>query len=168
LEPVSEVERPWSKEGDDVRKVLDFWFNFVRDDKELSISDAAFWFIRNSVVDDLIRSEFGGLLDKALLGELDDWTATPCGSIALIVLCDQFTRNMYRDTPGAWKADKKALEISKHLVEGKKYCDLPGYMVFFLTFPFQRVESLPAVKQSTKLFAELLEKDDQIILQKRS
>jgi uncharacterized protein (DUF924 family) len=79
--------------------VLDFWF------REL---EPRHWFLGSAKLDDQMRRRFGAWVDAALQGELDAWAGTPRGRLALILLLDQFTRNIHRGAPGAFAGDAKA------------------------------------------------------------
>ena len=63
-----------------------------------------------TAVDDEIRSRFGALIPRACDGELSDWETTSNGALALILLLDQFTRNIHRGTPDAYLGDPRAFE----------------------------------------------------------
>ena len=60
-----------------------------------------------------IRSRFGAAFERAIAGELDHWRQSPDGALALIVLCDQFPRNMHRRTARAFSGDAKALQTAR-------------------------------------------------------
>ncbi len=69
------------------------------------------WANRLFDVDGMIRRRFGGVLEAAAAGELDHWTATPSGRLALVIVLDQLSRNIHRDTPQAFAQDAKTLPI---------------------------------------------------------
>lgn len=75
------------------------------------------WYEAGPALDDQIRKKFGADVERALAGELDSWAATPEGRISLIVLLDQFTRNVFRDTPRAFAGDKKAQQLAIEALE---------------------------------------------------
>ncbi|WP_066552224.1 DUF924 family protein [Croceicoccus bisphenolivorans] len=79
--------------------VLDYWFREKTPDQ---------WFEGGEAVDREVRVRFSAQVSKALAGTLDEWAATPRGRLALIVLIDQFTRNIFRDDPRAYSGDAKA------------------------------------------------------------
>jgi uncharacterized protein (DUF924 family) len=79
--------------------ILDFWF------RELA---PRYWFLGSKKLDADMRRRFSGWVDAALNGQLDAWAGTPRGRLALILLLDQFTRNIHRGTPGAFAGDAKA------------------------------------------------------------
>lgn len=82
----------------DVKRVVAFWFD--RNPIE--------WIIAPDGLDAQMKSEFGDLVLKARRNELDDWIAEPEASLALVVLLDQFSRNLFRGSPDAFSADAKA------------------------------------------------------------
>ena len=88
-------------------RVLEFWFN------ELTPSQ---WFTQDSALDRTIASQFLTLHRAASQGELWPWRATPSGRLAEILLLDQFSRNIYRDTPHAFSQDPMALVLAQEAV----------------------------------------------------
>jgi uncharacterized protein (DUF924 family) len=95
-----------------------FWFG-PRPATEPSLLRAKMqrWYEAGPALDDQIRKKFGADVERALAGELDSWAATPQGRISLIVLLDQFTRNIFRDTPRAFAGDKKAQPLAIEALE---------------------------------------------------
>jgi uncharacterized protein (DUF924 family) len=79
--------------------VLDFWF------RELAPSQ---WFAATAKLDQTIRNRFGACVDKALSGALNAWATTPRGRLALVLVLDQFPRNIHRATPSAFVGDAMA------------------------------------------------------------
>jgi hypothetical protein len=73
------------------------------------------WFQGGPEIDTEITERFGGVLEQARRGELDSWAETPRGRLALIVVLDQFSRNVYRGSSLSYAQDEKALELA---VEG--------------------------------------------------
>lgn len=102
----------------EVDKILDFWFGEIRDG--LCVDDRnEFWFMPDKQTDIAIKNDFENLVLKAADGILSDWESSPTGSLALIILLDQFPRNIYRGTPNAFQFDGQARRICKHgLLEG--------------------------------------------------
>jgi uncharacterized protein (DUF924 family) len=83
--------------------VLKFWFEDIEHVR---------WFRKDPKFDRELEQRFGGLLKLASNNELDHWCDTPHGTLALIVVLDQFSRNIYRDSPRAFEADPKALQLT--------------------------------------------------------
>lgn len=85
-----------------IKRILDFWFN--RNPIE--------WIIAPEGLDAQLKSDFEDLVLKARRNELDHWATEPEGSLALVVLLDQFSRNLYRGSPDAFAADGKSWETA--------------------------------------------------------
>jgi uncharacterized protein (DUF924 family) len=124
--------------------ILEFWL----EPKPVTEEDAAtrwrFWFTSSDDVDRDIRGRFGPLVEKARRGELDAWTATPRGTLALILLIDQFSRNLYRGTPDAFSADAKALALSVAGYAANQFADFDVIDNLFAALPFRHAENLEA------------------------
>ena len=124
--------------------VLAFWF------KESSPKQ---WFIKDKTFDDAITARFGDTVTAALAGQLDRWADDASGCLALILLLDQFTRNIYRNTPRAFSGDEMALALSLRCVErGYLDHDNQNYRDFML-MPMMHSEDIETQDQSLPLFA---------------
>ena len=142
----------------DIRRVLEFWFS----DSELNSprvdSRMDRWFgDEDNALNQRIRDNFEELVESASAGDLDTWTHTPDGRLALIILLDQFRRHIYRGTAAAFSKDKQALKIS---IEGTITGDHSRLsaiqrMIFFM--PLQRSESLKIQDKSVAVFRALAE-----------
>src|SRR5688572_29607687 len=89
--------------------VLDFWFGdgaAARDE----------WFRKDPAFDARIRERFGALVEQALAGTLVGWDRAPAPALAQALLLDQFTRNIFRDTPRAFAGDAQALALARTMV----------------------------------------------------
>lgn len=84
--------------------VLSFWF--VENPMEK-------WFAKDADFDAAIRDRFAHALAAAKRGDLDGWASGPRGALALVILLDQFSRNLHRDDPRAFEADAKARDLAK-------------------------------------------------------
>ena len=91
---------------DSVDEILQFWFEDI---------DHSLWFKKDSEFDRELAQRFGDRLSRAKNDQLDDWCDTPRGRLALIIVLDQFSRNIHRGTSRAFEADSKAL---KQTVDG--------------------------------------------------
>jgi uncharacterized protein (DUF924 family) len=99
-------------------EVLSYWFpedDIFDTDQETFGRQMQWWFQGGPEVDREISERFGQVLEQARRGELDHWAQTPRGRLALIVVLDQFSRNIYRGSPLSYAQDEKALELA---VEG--------------------------------------------------
>jgi len=96
-----------------MEKVLDFWFV-----PNASASDTyKIWYKKDNDFDQLIRETFVHDWYNAVHGKYDDWMDSPKGCIALVVILDQFSRNMFRANSGSFSSDKKALAVTIHAIE---------------------------------------------------
>jgi uncharacterized protein (DUF924 family) len=133
-----------------------FWFGTQIDDKAVADAQASLWWSKNLQIDQTIRQRFEPFIAKAASHELDDWATTPAGRLALILLTDQFPRNMYRDTPQAFAFDPLALAWCKDGIrQGMDQQLRPIERVFFY-LPLQHVESRDDQQHSVALYEALL------------
>ena len=98
------------------------------------------WYRRSTATDDTIRRAFGNALQAAEAGELDDWQTTPAGSLALIILFDQFSRNLYRGSAMAYHNDARAQEIALELVSRQGHTGLSIAQQIMVLHPFHHAE----------------------------
>ncbi|MEM7744013.1 MAG: DUF924 family protein [Pseudomonadota bacterium] len=110
------------------------------------------WWTTNADIDAAIARRFGALSDEAAAGGLNHWQASASGSLALIVLTDQFRRNLHRGTARAFAADALALRIAKSAISrGQDMATAePGRMFFYL--PLEHSESLQDQERCMRLF----------------
>ena len=137
--------------------ILEYWFGTDADDLVAANQHAALWWKKNPQVDQEIRERFASLLDAAANGDLDDWLTHPRGRLALIILADQFSRNMYRDTPRSFAFDQFAQTWCKAgLDNGADRLLRPIERVFF-NLPLEHSESLEDQQRSVALCKSLAE-----------
>lgn len=130
--------------------VLDFWF--LAPDNPGHGQSRAEWFRKDDAFDAQIRERFGALIDTAIDGGLRDWAATPRGALALILVLDQFTRNVYRDTPRAFAGDPQALELAVALTQSGQDQQLEPTLRAFVYMPFEHAEDLVMQARAVELF----------------
>lgn len=139
----------------DADAVLQYWFG-PRDGDEWG-KLRRIWFGGGTAVDDEIRSRFGALHVRACAGALDDWQRTADGCLALLIVLDQFSRNLHRGTAKAFAADDKAREIARVAVDrGLDKRVLPVQRWFFY-LPFEHAENVDDQRRAVALFAALPE-----------
>src|SRR5436190_17929828 len=97
--------------------VLRFWFGELTGPLDFPAEKSSIWFRKTDATDRGIRENFLAVWQQAAGGKLDSWAATPKGRLALIVLLDQFSRNMFREDSKAFSVDAKALALAKAGVE---------------------------------------------------
>jgi len=141
----------------EIRRVLDFWFaNDVLDSPRLD-SRMNRWFGNDEELDSQIREEFGPLVNLASDGKLMNWTETPEGRLALIILLDQFRRNIYRGLAEAFSRDNMAIRICIEGTVAGDYKYLKPIQRLFFFMPLQHSESLKIQKKSVSIFSALAE-----------
>ena len=133
--------------------VLHFWFGTPGSAEQGSTRPL--WFTKSDATDALISARFGDTVEAGLRGELDHWGQDVQGALALIVLLDQFTRNMFRETPRAFAGDAAALALAQRLVDAGLDQQLSLHERWFAYMPFEHAESLPAQERSVALFQRL-------------
>lgn len=137
-------------------EVLDFWFGDPSDPDNVK-ARGKLWFSPTGDQDRVMRERFGDLHEAAQRGDLDHWTDNPRGTLALILLLDQLTRNLYRGTRSAFANDARALAISR---DGMARGDDAGLGVVeraFWYMPFQHTEDIEVQRESVRLYEALLE-----------
>ena len=140
-----------------VSDILNYWFGNESGDTATAKSQRKLWWAKDATVDADIRTRFGDLVAAAAAGAHDDWTATPRGRLALILLFDQFPRNMYRDTPQAFAHDPLACKLALDgIADGVELSLRPIERVFFY-LPLEHAESLPMQERCVALFTTLVE-----------
>ena len=126
-----------------LNKVLKFWFNECK---------LHHWFVKDKKFDHIINTRFYNLVCEALENKLDDWTVNRDGSVALILLLDQFTRNIFRGSPKSFLGDEKALNITFQFLKSWRIGDLDNRKRQFLLMPMMHSETLAVQEMSLPLF----------------
>lgn len=130
-----------------IQAVLSFWFG-----KELKPRKE--WFTKNPAFDAEVRSRFLSLHEQAIAGQLDSWRNTPEGSLALILLLDQFSRNLFRGQPQAFASDPQALAVAQHAIAQGFDQQVPLIQRVFFYLPLEHSENLAHQAESVRLFQQ--------------
>ena len=133
--------------------VLDFWFGTPGDPDYGKTRPL--WFTKSDATDALIRERFGSTTEAALNGQINHWATTPRGTLASIIVLDQFTRNIYRGTPRSFAGDPQALRLASHLVDRGDDRSLTPVERWFAYMPFEHSEFLTDQQESVRLFTQL-------------
>jgi uncharacterized protein (DUF924 family) len=128
----------------DIDRILEFWLEPKPRTVEETAARWRYWFTSSDSVDRDIRERFGALVEKARRGELEAWTATPRGTLALLILIDQFSRNLYRGTPDAFSADERALAIARAGFASNRFSEFDVIDNLFAALPFRHAENVEA------------------------
>ena len=138
-----------------IEAILAFWF----EEKELSAPQIDHrldvWFGEDAVFDLECKKEFAQDVELASEGQLDHWAHEPRGRLALILLLDQFRRNIYRNTAAAFEKDRAALKLCVEGAMQKKDRNLAPIERAFFYMPLQHAESRKVQAKSVELFSKL-------------
>jgi uncharacterized protein (DUF924 family) len=140
---------------DTIAEIHDYWFGAL-DENGLWASDRnALWFGASAEVDATCRARFGVALEQAREEKLGSWTQTDRGLVALVVLLDQFSRNIHRGTADAFAGDALALRLAQDAIATGRHLRLPLIHRVFLYLPLEHSEDLSVQEQCVALFAQL-------------
>ena len=126
-------------------EILRFWFE--------DIEPKAWWTV-DPAFDARLRERLGALLDQAARGELTAWRPTAGGRLAEVIVLDQFSRNIHRDTPRAFAQDPMALALAQEAVAAGAPAQLTPIQRSFLYMPYMHSESPLIHTEAERLFRE--------------
>jgi uncharacterized protein (DUF924 family) len=135
------------------REVLDFWFG-APDSPERGRPRKA-WFEKSDAFDATVRERFLATHAAADAGALDAWRRTPHAALALVIVLDQFPRNMFRGAARAFASDAKALDVARELVDRGFDAALVPVERCFAYLPFEHAEDLAMQRRALELFARI-------------
>jgi uncharacterized protein (DUF924 family) len=123
-------------------EVLSYWFpeEDIRTDRETFGRRMRWWFAGGPELDSEITERFGHVLEQARRGELDHWADTPRGRLALIIVLDQFSRNVYRGSPLSYAQDEKALGLALEGIDARMDQELTFAEQLFFWMPLGHSE----------------------------
>ena len=126
--------------------IINFWFEEIEPKQ---------WWVKNPDFDLLLKERFGDILQMAASCELYGWRASAEGRLAEIIVLDQFSRNVYRDTPAAFEQDALALALTQEAITSGAHKALTNSdMRTFLLMPYMHSESSSIHQIAEKLFKE--------------
>lgn len=129
-----------------LNEVLSFWFEE---------SGPTQWWKKDEVFDRTIETRFGALHSRAALGECASWRTSPQGRLAEVIVLDQFSRNLYRDTPEAFAYDGMALVLAQEAVRARDDLAIDPIRRAFLYMPYMHSESPQVHAEAQPLFQSL-------------
>ena len=130
----------------EIDRVLHFWFDECTPEQ---------WFTSDPGFDARIVDRFGALLGACAAGTHDGWAAEADGALALIVVLDQFSRNVYRGSAKAFAQDAKALSVAKEAIAAGFDAAQPMPRRMFFYMPFEHAEDLADQQLCVGYFEEL-------------
>jgi uncharacterized protein (DUF924 family) len=142
--------------------ILDYWLGpeATRNDPPAALRKR--WFEKSKQTDAEIAAQFGALIASAASGALDAWAEQPRGRLALIILLDQFTRNVHRDSGRMFDHDGKALELTRRGLELGHDRMLAAAERQFFYMPLMHSEHLVDQRRSVELFSALAREAPQV------
>jgi uncharacterized protein (DUF924 family) len=126
--------------------VLAFWFGDAARDPERALARVPRWFGTDAGFDAEIRAQFAPLVDGAAAGGLAGWESEARGALALVIVLDQFPRNLFRGSARAFAHDDAALAVARRALVGDAGGLTPTEHLFLL-LPFEHAESLAAQEE---------------------
>ncbi|WP_111980319.1 DUF924 family protein [Algibacillus agarilyticus] len=127
-------------------EIIHFWFSEL---------DPQQWWKKDKTFDLMIEKRFGVLHKQAQLGELNHWRKTAEGSLAEIIILDQFSRNIYREQPESFTNDPLALALSQHAIAKRFDLELSETKRVFMYMPYMHSESALIHCEALKLYTAL-------------
>ena len=138
-----------------VDAILAFWIGTAAGDPVIAKLKTKLWFMSSPAADNDLQLRFSQLLLEAEQGLLESWRQSTLGGLALVILLDQFSRNIYRGSASAFANDDAALKIAQNMVSSGQHLSLKPVERVFLHMPFEHSESLQIQAQSVSLFKTL-------------
>lgn len=129
----------------DYQAILSFWFAEI---------DSSFWWKKDQAFDQTLKTRFGELWKAAGRCELYSWRETAPGRLAEIIVLDQFSRNMFRDSPLAFINDPLALALSQEAIRQEADQAVVASHRFFFYMPFMHSESAAIHELAVQLFSQ--------------
>jgi uncharacterized protein (DUF924 family) len=127
------------------QEIITFWFTTI---------EPKSWWIKDEAFDSLLNQKFSEIHQQAAQGELFHWRKTALGRLAEIIILDQFSRNIYRDSAKSFAYDALALILAQEAINVGANKELQGKELAFLYMPFMHSESLAIHQVAEKLFSE--------------
>jgi uncharacterized protein (DUF924 family) len=150
---VGEVPKSSKNAASRAESILHFWF--APEPGSEAGTFLSRWFFPTPEFDRLCKTRFLTSYEDAAHGRLEDWRNEPRSCLALVLLLDQFPRNMFRGTAQAFATDTKARELSRHAISAGFDRELPPIMRMFLYLPLEHSENLEDQLESVRLTCAL-------------
>ena len=135
------------------QEVLDFWFGREGEPGYGEFREA--WFRKDPEFDRKVSDRFEDLYEEAAAGALEGWKEEARSCLALVILLDQFPRNMFRGDPRSYATDRTAQETAEYAIDRALDRELPAFQRMFLYMPFMHSEDLGRQRRSIELFRAL-------------
>lgn len=141
-------------------EVLVFWFGKEGLENGVDKATSERWFTKNEAFDEEIRTRFGATYEKARAGALDGWAQSARGRLALVILLDQFSRNMFRGSGRMFESDDQALALANEGIErgDDRRVGVDGRSFFYM--PLMHAEDLETQERCVALFTAMRDELD--------
>lgn len=139
-----------------IQKILRFWFGESSSDPATITARMGFWFGADPAGDECMREKWAGTVVDALSGKLDTMGDTPSGRLALILLLDQFPRNLFRGTARAFEKDGRARYLMRDGMSRLMDMELSPIERCFFYMPLQHSEFLEDQESSVSRYSQLV------------
>lgn len=127
---------------DTYSEILDFWF---------SDTSKALWFNSTAEFDELIRTKFLHLWQRACQNQLSDWNQSPLSALSLVIVLDQFPLNMFRREAKSFASEKQAISVTRNALSNEYDKQLNNIQLPFLYMPLMHSENLADQNDSVRL-----------------
>lgn len=138
-----------------INDILMFWFGPLSEEGLSEPEQHALWFKSSKDTDRVCEERFGSLVGRAISGNLDGWASSDTGLIALLLLLDQFPRNIFRGTAAAFSGDSRSLVFARRAIADNRHLNIPLIHRVFLFLPLEHSENLDLQHQCVSLFEEM-------------
>jgi uncharacterized protein (DUF924 family) len=138
--------------------ILEFWFEGAAEDPSKAMQRSAFWFQASADVDEDISRRFSALLQRAARGDLAAWEQAAPSCLALVILLDQFPRNIYRGMAEAFQYDSKALDVATRGVAAGYLEQLSPAEQRMFVLPYEHCEDISVQRAGIELFEGIVDR----------
>ena len=138
---------------DKIEEILEFWFGRLTRDDEVHPARQKRWFQKSAEFDRRVTQRFAKDVQAAGAGRLEAWLASARGTLAQVILLDQFTRNIHRNSPQAYAFDARARAATLGALERGLEQELRPVERLFLLMPLMHAEDRALQERSAELFA---------------
>ncbi|MXX94357.1 MAG: DUF924 domain-containing protein [Gammaproteobacteria bacterium] len=135
--------------------ILDYWFQDCDNDLEATQKLSDKWYMPSAEIDQEITERFSNVYEHAVNEEFKDWEESAHGCLALVIIFDQFSRNLFRKTARAFESDHLALELTYKCINNHWHKELTVPHQLFLFNPFQHSEDLAEQERGVQMVEKL-------------
>jgi uncharacterized protein (DUF924 family) len=137
--------------------ILTFWFADAVGDPAKAMQRQSFWFQADAAVDESISQRFSASVRFAARGEFTAWEHAPQSCLALVILLDQFPRNLYRGRPEAFQYDSRALDVASQGVAAGYLAQLSSIEQCIFVLPYEHSEAVSVQRAGIELFEQIVD-----------